>query len=52
MKRDNFTFNSVEICHAHLLAWAGESFQLSMKPIWVRPLAIAISVHQAFGEFT
>ncbi|CAN5301325.1 hypothetical protein BH10PSE16_BH10PSE16_01400 [soil metagenome] len=35
-----------------LLARAGETFQLSMKPIWVRPLAIAISVHQAFGEFT
>jgi site-specific DNA-cytosine methylase len=29
-----------------LLAWAGETFQLSMKPIWVRPLAIAISVKQ------
>lgn len=30
-----------------LLAWAGETFQLSMKPIWVQPLAIAISVRQA-----
>jgi site-specific DNA-cytosine methylase len=30
-----------------LLSWAGETFQLSMKPIWVRPLAIAISVHQS-----
>lgn len=29
-----------------LLAWAGETFQLSMKPIWVQPLAIAISVRQ------
>lgn len=27
-----------------LLARAGETFQLSMKPIWVQPLAIAISV--------
>lgn len=29
-----------------LLAWSGETFQLSMKPIWVQPLAIAISVRQ------
>jgi site-specific DNA-cytosine methylase len=35
-----------------LLAWAGETFQLSAKPIWVRPLAIAISVRQALGEIT
>lgn len=27
-----------------LLAWAGETFQLSMKPIWVQPLAIALTV--------
>jgi hypothetical protein len=27
-----------------LLAWAGETFVLSAAPIWVRPLAIAISV--------
>jgi site-specific DNA-cytosine methylase len=34
-----------------LLAWAGETFQLSMKPIWVQPLAIAISVRQSnFGD--
>jgi site-specific DNA-cytosine methylase len=33
-----------------LLAWAGETFQLSMKPIWVQPLAIAISVRQAVME--
>lgn len=34
-----------------LLAWAGETFQLSAKPIWVQPLAIAISVRQAnFGD--
>lgn len=32
-----------------LLAWAGETFQLSMKPIWVQPLAIAISVKQALA---
>jgi site-specific DNA-cytosine methylase len=32
-----------------LLAWSGETFQLSMRPIWVQPLAIAISVRQA-GE--
>lgn len=30
-----------------LLAWAGETFRLSMKPIWVQPLAVAISVGQA-----
>lgn len=35
-----------------LLAWAGETFQLSMKPIWVQPLAIAISVHQSQGAGT
>lgn len=28
-----------------LLAWAGETFQLSASPIWVRPLVIALSVH-------
>jgi site-specific DNA-cytosine methylase len=27
-----------------LLAWSGETFMLSAKPIWVRPLAIAIAV--------
>lgn len=32
------------------LARAGETFQLSMKPIWVRPLAIAISVNQPAME--
>jgi len=35
-----------------LLAWAGETFQLSMKPIWVQPFAIAISVHQSLGGIT
>ena len=33
-----------------LLAGAGVTFQLSMKPVWVQPLAIAISVRQPFGE--
>lgn len=27
-----------------LLAWSGETFRLSMKPIWVQPLAIALTV--------
>ena len=27
-----------------LLAWAGETFQLSMKPIWVRPVALALTM--------
>lgn len=27
-----------------LLAWAGETFQLSAAPVWVQPLAIALSV--------
>ena len=27
-----------------LLAWAGESFQLSAVPIWVRPIAIALTL--------
>lgn len=29
-----------------LLAWQGETFALSETPIWVQPLAIALSVHQ------
>jgi hypothetical protein len=29
-----------------LLAWSGESFALSMAPIWVRPIAAGISVAQ------
>lgn len=33
-----------EIGRAILLSWAGETFQLSSTPIWVRPFAIAISV--------
>ncbi len=27
-----------------LLAWTGETFRLWAQPVWVRPLAIAISV--------
>jgi site-specific DNA-cytosine methylase len=30
-----------------LLAWSGETFLLSSRPIWVRPLAIAMSVQGA-----
>ena len=30
-----------------LLAMSGETFLLSARPIWVRPLAIAISVQGA-----
>ena len=29
-----------------LLAWSGESFMLSASPIWVRPVAVALSVDQ------
>jgi len=29
-----------------LLAWSGETFQLSAAPIWVRPVAVALSVAQ------
>lgn len=29
-----------------LLAWSGETFMLSASPIWVRPVAIALSVAQ------
>lgn len=32
-----------EIGRALLLSWAGETFQLSSTPIWVRPVAIAIA---------
>ena len=27
-----------------LLAWSGETFMLSAMPIWVRPVAVALSV--------
>jgi site-specific DNA-cytosine methylase len=33
-----------------LLAWSGEGFMLSAVPIWVRPIATALSVRQAEGE--
>ena len=29
-----------------LLAWSGETFMLSASPIWVRPVAVALAVHQ------
>lgn len=29
-----------------LLAWSGETFMLSSMPIWVRPVAVALSVQQ------
>ena len=29
-----------------LLAWSGETFQLSASPIWVRPMAMALSIAQ------
>lgn len=35
-----------EIGRTLLLTWAGETFQLSAAPIWVRNLAIALSVRQ------
>jgi site-specific DNA-cytosine methylase len=34
-----------------LLAWSGETFQLSAAPIWVRPLAMALSVAQSEQRF-
>ena len=33
-----------------LLAWSGETFMLSSMPIWVRPVAVALSVQQAGVE--
>ncbi len=32
--------------HTLLLAWSGETFLLSAAPIWVRPVAVALSVAQ------
>lgn len=32
--------------HTLLLAWSGETFLLSATPIWVRPVAVALSVAQ------
>jgi hypothetical protein len=31
-----------------LLAWSGETFALSMAPIWVRPIVAGISVAQRY----
>ena len=39
-----------EIGRAILLSWAGETFQLSATPIWVRPVAIAIAVQDHCGR--
>lgn len=36
--------------HTLLLAWSGETFVLSDTPIWVRPIAIALSVDQGDGR--
>lgn len=33
-----------------LLAWSGETFLLSAQPIWVRPVAVALSVRQPIGD--
>jgi site-specific DNA-cytosine methylase len=33
--------------HALLLAWSGETFSLGSTPIWVRPVAVALSVRGA-----
>lgn len=33
-----------------LLAWAGETFHLSATPVWVRPIAIALSVQTESGQ--
>lgn len=35
--------------HTLLLAWSGETFVLSSTPIWVRPVAVALSVAQGDG---
>lgn len=35
-----------EMFRTLLLAWSGETFQLSASPIWVRPVAVALSVAQ------
>jgi site-specific DNA-cytosine methylase len=33
-----------------LMAWSGQSFALSAQPIWVQPVAVALSVHQPNPE--
>lgn len=35
-----------------LLAWTGETFQLSATPIWVNPVAVALSVRTPLAEVT
>ena len=30
-----------------LLAWSGKTFMLDSQPIWVRPIAVALSVRGA-----
>jgi site-specific DNA-cytosine methylase len=35
-----------------LLSWAGQTFQLSSMPIWVRDVAVALSVRQAEDDYT
>lgn len=32
-----------------LLAWSGETFMLSAMPIWVQPVAVALSVEQGYA---
>ena len=34
------------VARALLLAWSGETFQLSAAPVWVRPVAVGLSVAQ------
>jgi site-specific DNA-cytosine methylase len=38
------------IGHTLLLAWSGETFALGSTPIWVRPIAIALSVKQELPQ--
>jgi hypothetical protein len=33
-----------EMCRTLLLAWSGTTFQLSATNVWVRPVAVALSV--------
>ena len=39
------------IARTLLMAWSGEGFRLSHVPIWVRPLAVALSVAQPNPNF-
>lgn len=36
--------------HTLLLAWSGETFVLSSMPVWVRPVAVALTVAQGGAE--